>query len=111
MRLETSQVGNVSILRLTGDFDYLGLGEVTPAIEALLERDAPRVVLDLKGVTFINSRALSYLWWTRKRAQQADGELVLAAPSPFVREVMMTLGLGKVLTILDTEDEAVAHLQ
>ena len=49
--------------------------------------------------------------WTRKRAQERGGEMVFAAPSRFVKEVLDTLGLQKVLTLFENEREAVVHLK
>ncbi|MFF3751436.1 STAS domain-containing protein [Streptomyces sp. NPDC002018] len=59
----------------------------------------PTVMVDLAGVTFCDSSGLNTLIRLHRRAQEAGGRLVLAAPPPQMLRLLTTTGAGRIFTI------------
>jgi anti-anti-sigma factor len=79
-------------------------------LDALIQtefRGPPAVVLDLAGVSYLNSSHLARLLRLRKRVIVADGRLVLCRTTPQVLGVFHATGLDKVFTLVDDEQTAV----
>lgn len=80
-------------------------GELDLATIAVLEElvlDAlpdQRVVLDLRGLHFVDSSGLRGLLLLRRRVDEAGGRLVLREPTPSVRRVLEVSGLDKVFSL------------
>jgi anti-sigma B factor antagonist len=65
------------------------------------------VVVDLSGVSFIDSTGLGVLIGGLKRARE-KGSLSLVCPHSRVRRVFEITGLTQVFTFFDAQEEAVA---
>jgi anti-anti-sigma factor len=76
-------------------------------LDALLEQERPRVVIDLRRVEALSSRVLGVLVRVRKQIMQAEGRLALFGINPTVRKVLQITKLIQMLEIRDSEDEAV----
>jgi anti-sigma B factor antagonist len=109
MKLDYSTVGDVTVLEFTGEFDAFNLAPISKAVDEIVGRGEAQVVLDLRLLTFINSSALGYLLQAHKRCVKAGGDLVVARPSKFVRKIMGTLGLDKLVRVYETVEDAVRH--
>jgi anti-anti-sigma factor len=75
-------------------------------VETLVERGVNHLVLDMRLVRFINSTALGAVIKAHKRCRAEGGDLVVSQPSPFVRDVISKVGIDKLVTMYDTEQEA-----
>jgi anti-sigma B factor antagonist len=100
----------LGLIKLTGEVDLYTAPRFKDDLVALIEDDAVDVVIDLSGVTFIDSTALGVIISGVKRLHERDGRLrIVAASRPVVRILDIT-GLDKVLTIFDTSEAALAGL-
>jgi anti-sigma B factor antagonist len=105
MQIESQMTKNVAVLELAGRFDAYTAPEVT----TLLERSAapPRVVVDLRGVSFIDSTALAVLVRGMKQCRQRDGDLHLCGLQQPVRIIFELTRLDKAIRIFPARDEAI----
>lgn len=71
----------------------------------------PNLVLDLGGVTQLNSTNLSQMLRLRKLAIDSDIRLVLAGPSDGIWAIFLTTGLDKVFDFASDVSTALAGLQ
>lgn len=78
-----------ALLRVVTDENYRGL------------------VVNLAGVTFIDSTGIGVLVRVWRRIRATDGGLAVAMPSSQVQKVLDTTGLTKVLSVYDLETDAV----
>ena len=74
---------------------------LTPAIDA-----GDRVIVDLTGVTFIDSSGVGVLVTALERARPTGTTLVVVAPHPRVRKVFEITGLDGLLPVHDSLDDA-----
>lgn len=96
------------ILAIIGEIDFHSSSQLRDDIaDAIGVEDDERLLLDLSGVTFIDSTALSVMVSTHKRLRRHGHALrVVAAPS--VRRVLGITGLDRVFEVHDTRDDALA---
>ena len=71
-------------------------------------KDARKLVLDLEGVQFIDSRACGAILSCLKKLSEVGGELKICGATPFVRSVFELIRLHRICEIFATRDEAVA---
>jgi anti-sigma B factor antagonist len=67
-------------LRVAGELDLLTVPQVRDALARVNDR-APNVVLELGGVTFVDSSGLGLLISTANAAQTRGGSLIIRSPS------------------------------
>lgn len=103
---EDTVTADYAVLRLRGEFDTPYVQEFSDRIDALIAANRPRVVLNLRFLRLINSTALGSIVRAQKKLRQHGGELVVAQPSEFCRDVFVKVGLDKLIPI--HEDDAAA---
>jgi stage II sporulation protein AA (anti-sigma F factor antagonist) len=107
MKIDKTLHDDYAILTLKGEFDTFYCPALMQEVEDLVDRGVNHLVLDMRLVKFINSTALGAVIKAHKRSRAEGGELVVSQPSPFVRDVINKVGIDKLITMYDTEAEAV----
>lgn len=87
-----------TIARVTGEVDMATCGRLRDAIEPHLGPDQ-RVVLDLSGVSFMDSSCLSVLLDARTTLSTDRGSLILRNPSSAARRVLSVSGMEELFDI------------
>lgn len=103
MQIEQRISGDVAIVTITGDIT-LQRGEsvrLTDKVQSLLQQDYRKLVLDLGGVSFVDSAGLGELVQTSVTARKAGGEVKLLNVT---RRLESLLTMTKLLTVFDTYD-------
>jgi anti-anti-sigma factor len=106
MKIDKSLNDDYATLTLKGEFDTFYCPALMQEVEALVERGVNHLILDMRLVKFINSTALGAVIKAHKRCRAEGGDLVVAHPSPFVRDVMGKVGIDKLIALHDTEADA-----
>ncbi|NLG79384.1 MAG: anti-sigma factor antagonist [Firmicutes bacterium] len=111
MRTETRAIGNVLVVRLSGELDLGTAPEFRAKLEEELDAkpDITRIFLVLRDVTFIDSSGLGAILGRYRRLRAHGGGLFAIAPSPQVRKVFDLSGLTSIIPVYETEDEAWAR--
>ncbi len=98
LRVRSLRHGDTHVVELAGELDIAGL----PAVERELERaedgEARTVVLDLRGLGFIDSSGLRVVVLAHRRQR---GRLVVVKGPPRVQRVFEVCGLAKRLPFVD----------
>jgi anti-sigma B factor antagonist len=89
----------VTVVKIAGDLDAAGGGELGQVFDRLLTENHRRFVIDLKAVEFIDSAGLSMLVRCFKRVRSGAGALWLAALQPPVRRVFEITRLDRAFDI------------
>jgi anti-anti-sigma factor len=100
LRLTTDRTGETVVVTLAGEFDMGATFWLEPELERLTRDGEPRtLVVDMSGVTFMDSTALGLLLATQQRLQ-ADGiALLVAKPSRAVGRMLELTGAGDALRL------------
>jgi anti-sigma B factor antagonist len=78
---------------VSGELDMATSPQVTGAIERLTGSGARRIVVDLLGVTFIDSSAISALCRAQARLGESGAQLVLGPASTLVDALLQVAGV------------------
>ena len=109
--MHVSVVGNPDasvVVTVRGNLDIDSATVLTTALDQVLGNPAPYVVVDLSGVEFCDSTGLSAFVVGHNRAASAGGWLRLAAPNPFLEELLETVGLTDRVGVYPTVTDALA---
>ncbi|MBM2622677.1 STAS domain-containing protein [Actinoplanes sp. LDG1-06] len=107
--MHVSVVGNADdsvVVTVRGNLDIDSGTTLTTTLDQVLDRPAPRVVIDLSGIEFCDSTGLSALIVGHNRAAAGGGWLRLAAPGEFLGGLLDTVGLTPRLAVYPTVGDA-----
>ena len=91
-------------LQVTGVVDFMSAPDVQrQAIELLTGDDVQRLLIDLSGVTFIDSSGLSVLVYLKGRCDERRVALVLPGVLPRARALIDSLGLSAYFELPPTD--------
>lgn len=88
-------------LVITGEVDLACADELREQLQAMAATGSAIGVVDLSGVTFLDSSGLGVLIAAKKHAVSADTDLALADPSPACRTVLSISGADQFFEIRD----------
>lgn len=90
--ISTRILPDVHIVALQGELDIASADGVA---DAIVEVDGSTVVVDLSGLTFMDSTGISALVVARRRIlAEGQGQLVVTRPSNIVRTALEIVGLS-----------------
>lgn len=108
MKIEESQTGGVSVIRLTGDFisepDQIAFQQ---KVRDLVRVGKIRLIVDLRNVHYINSCGIGSLVGALTTLRRGGGEIYLAGTTREVRSVFETAQLQLIFHFHSTIDDAV----
>jgi anti-anti-sigma factor len=100
LRLATDRTGETVVVTLTGEFDMATTFWLEPELERLTrDADVRTLVVDMSGVSLMDSTALGLLLATQQRLQADGVALLIANPSHGVRRVLELTGAGDALRL------------
>ncbi len=94
------------IVDVAGELDLTNAHEVEERLEALVEADGARLVLDLNRLLFIDSAALHVLFRMARRLGRERFGLVLD-PGAAVARTLGIVGISEVAQVSETPDDLV----
>ena len=110
MEITTRTEQDVTILALAGHLDSNTSPEAQAALDTILAGGVAKLVIDFRALDYISSAGLRVLLGTAKRLSQSKGALRLFGLNEAVREVFEISGFATILTVLDTEANALKSL-
>ncbi|MFE9812007.1 STAS domain-containing protein [Streptomyces sp. NPDC005227] len=105
MSITQTTTGGIRVLALAGELDADNAGALRQALR-IEEESARLTVLDLGGITFMDSSAISVLAAARRDADAAGGWLRMAALTAPVERVVELVGLDTIIACYATLAEA-----
>lgn len=107
LKLSNRSVSGISVIDCNGRIVF---GEEAAALRETVKDmlpQSPRMVLNLKNVTYIDSGGLGTLVGLYTSAHSSGGEIKLANLTPRVGQLLQVTKLVTVFDVYDTEDDAV----
>ena len=100
MEMQVKSADRNLLLELSGELDHHGaknaLRELELAVDAALLR---LLVLDLTGVTFMDSSGIALILRAQQRMQLLDGSVLVRNVPSQARRVLDAAGIGRLVTI------------
>jgi len=110
MEAVLSQHPYAAVVALSGELDADTAARLRALLAEQLLAGPGNLVIDMSGLTFIDSAGLAVLVAADKGMRRAGSRMVLAAPRAPVSKVLRLTGLTAVLTTATTVDEALGLL-
>ena len=99
------------VVAVVGELDLATLPAArTEVVAATRRRTPPKVVLDLTGLSFLDSVGLGVVAGAIKRVRSGHGAIAVAVESDRVRNVFTLTGFDTLLPVVATVDDAIATL-
>ena len=95
MRITERDHNGITVFILEGRVDSVGAGEMDAALQAAVSEGKHKIVLDMAGVTYINSAGLRTLADILTRNRANDGDLRLVSLTPKVERVFKIIGFDR----------------
>ncbi|HTP20944.1 MAG TPA: STAS domain-containing protein [Solirubrobacteraceae bacterium] len=103
--VETHTSGRLTTLTVTGELDLVS----SPVLEREIERanglDTDLILLDLRGLEFMDSTGLHLLVKAHQSAEQAGHRLALTKGSEQVQRLLDLTGVGELVRIVESPEE------
>jgi anti-sigma B factor antagonist len=107
VQISTRQTGNATIVDVAGDIDLYNSPEVRKVLLGTLrERRAPRVIINLQEVKYIDSSGVASLVEGLKVSRELGSRFILYGLSPAAREVLELSRLIRVFEVYESEAQA-----
>jgi anti-anti-sigma factor len=106
--LSTQRLGERAVVSVGGEVDLGTASQLNDTALDALREVSPNLVLDLAGVTFMDSTGLKVLLTISRRAELADGSFAVAGATRSVRRVLSLTGLDQTFALYDTVEDALA---
>jgi anti-sigma B factor antagonist len=97
-----------NILPLKGEIDLHVSPSVTASLNGIIEKKPERLVVDLSGVTYIDSAGLAALIEAMQKVEGYGGKFLLAGLQETVRSIFEISRLDQVFQIFPNADAALA---
>jgi anti-sigma B factor antagonist len=89
------------VLVLSGELDVVSAPELKQHLAVVLAESHDRVMLDLNGLTFVDSAGVSVLIRAKQTAETSGRTLVLRRPTEQLERVFALVGLANWLAVED----------
>ena len=110
MELTTRTESNVNVIVLKGRFDAHEAPQVKTWLDQNIKEGNASLVVDLSGVNFVDSTALSTMVQAVKRCRQHGGDCRLSSMQAPVRVILELTRLDKAFAIHGDTSEAITAL-
>lgn len=104
-RIEQRVTQGLPVLTVEGEIDVASAPQLRERLHVLIAEGNATVVLDLLGVSFLDSTALGVLVGALKRCRELGGELHVVVADPRIRKIFEITGLDKVFPMADALTE------
>jgi anti-sigma B factor antagonist len=108
VEVHTNGDGDVTVAHPVGDLDAFNASEFRSRMEPIAS--SPRLVIDLGGVSFVDSAGLGALIGAVRRVQELGGEVMLASARPALARLLQHTGVLRIVPCAATVDEGIEAL-
>ncbi len=107
MELLTERRDGILTFVMHGRLDGYGAGQLSDAVQALLQADDRSVVFDLAGISYLSSAGIRILLAVKKQLKERNGTLALAGVQEYPRNVLDMAGVTSIFSLYSGVEEAV----
>jgi anti-sigma B factor antagonist len=113
LRIATRDIdgGSVTILDLDGYLDKRTTPELERSISALVDKGQLRVIVNCEKLQYLSSDGMGVFLAHLIKIRKSGGDIKFCSMKDEARTVLSVLGLSKLLTVKDTERDALAEFR
>ncbi|NVM02445.1 MAG: STAS domain-containing protein [Candidatus Helarchaeota archaeon] len=106
----SSKSNEVSIISIEGDVDLYSSPKVREKISRLIEKRVPVIMINLKGVRYMDSSGIATFIEGFQKIRKYKGKLIFYNLQTLVRDVFKMTKLEKIFEVYDDENMAFANI-
>ena len=110
VEIASRRVCDTYVIALAGEVEMSNINEVEPYFDAPFESGERLLIVDLEGLTFMDSRMALLLARNLGRARRAGGDLAVVCLESSVCRLLELLGLKDKLQVYESVEQAAATL-
>ena len=110
MKISRRNKEDVQVFELSGEIDFHTSPELRGQLLKVVEKQASRVLVDLKRVSYIDSSGLATFVEALQKMKRVNGQLVLAGLAAAVKSVFEIAKLDSVFLLASSEEEGMKLL-
>lgn len=107
MKINVSQMGSVTVISPQGALAQDDVEEFVRVLATHLQRTKGRLIIDMEGVSFLDSNGVEAIWDFADRLHEAGHTTKLASVPELCREILELTSVSDHLDIYDTCESAV----
>ena len=100
MEMQATSADINLLLEFRGELDHHGARNALRELEMAVDAALPKVlVLDMSGITFMDSSGIALILRAQQRMQLLDGSILVCNVPAQARRVLDAAGIGRLVTI------------
>ena len=111
MDIHSEQQEGVLILKPHGRIDSANAHDFQQSLTAAIDDQQSAVVADFQDISYMSSAGLRAVLIVAKALRQRGARFALCSMTPVIADVFTISGFSKVITVLDSRAEALAHMR
>ena len=108
LEIQVEEADGYTVCRPVGELDAYTVSSFRDALGRLAT--APKLLIDMSSVPFVDSAGLGALIGGIRRAREAGGEVAVACNRPTLVRLLHTTGFDRIVTVAETVEEAARAL-
>lgn len=105
MEIDLREFGEHKIIEVTGEVDLYNVSELKKSIFSLTDGNYHSIVIDMKGVNYMDSSGIGALVAGQKKMKAHNGKFALVNINDDVLNILKLATLDKFFRIYESEDE------
>ena len=105
-QIEERSANGVPVILVEGEIDVATAPQLRECLHSVIAQGNATIVLDLLGVSFLDSTALGVMVGALKRCRELGGELHVVVTETRIKKIFEITGLDRVFPISDSLDRA-----
>ena len=106
MEIRSEVVDGVALYRIAGRIDAVTGPDLQSAVSSAIGGGSPRIIFDMREVTYISSAGLRVIVLSAKQAKAANGGFAVFGLQAAVSEVFDVAGFRSIIPIVSSEADA-----
>jgi anti-sigma B factor antagonist len=111
MEVLVRDAGDVGIIEVAGEIDIYNCGEIKKIIDAYMQREINKIIVDMGKVSYIDSSTIGVLLSELKRLKEQKGNLKILNLRGVPRDVFEMARLEGFFEIYDDERKAIGSFE
>ena len=107
MEIQMSETSNIPVIEVSGEVDLYQTNAIRDKVTELIGGNKNKAIVNMSGVSYIDSSGLGALISCRTNMKKAGGDLKLSALTDTVKSVLEITKLSQLFDIYETDQEAV----
>jgi anti-sigma B factor antagonist len=108
MNISQKDINGITAYEIKGDIDINSSPEIRDAFEKAIKNKGMKVLVNLNGVSYVDSSGLATLVEMLKKTRSYGGRLRISNLAPKVKSLFEITKLKKLFEIFETAEDAIA---